>query len=78
VATREQNERRFEYWGDLPDGGRRYWHDIPDHKGGWSRYIKIVDANEQTLSFVQQVYDAQGRLVAIHEKYPVDRGHKRL
>lgn len=78
MATRKQNERRYENWQELPDGGRRYWHDLSDNKGGWARYVKIVDANEVTLSIVQEVYNAKGQLIAIHEKYPIDRGHEWL
>jgi len=29
LATREQNERKFPDWVELPDGGRRYWLDFP-------------------------------------------------
>jgi hypothetical protein len=42
------------------------------------RYIKEVDANENTTRFAQEIYDAIGRLVAVHEKFPVDLGHKEL
>lgn len=37
-----------------------------------------VDASERTLSFVQKVYDPAGTLVQIHEKFPVDKGHRRV
>jgi hypothetical protein len=36
-----------------------------------------VDAAEQTLRFWQEIYDDQNRLVEIHEKYPVDKGHRK-
>lgn len=78
MATRKQNERAFTDWEDLPDGGRRYWKDYPDNKGGWARYVKIVDQDEVTLAVVQEIYDHSGRLVAVHEKYPMDKGHQRL
>ena len=45
---------------------------------GWrARYLKEVDANEKTLRFWQEIYDDQDRLVEVHEKYPVDRGHRK-
>jgi hypothetical protein len=46
--------------------------------GGRARYIKEVDVNERTIRFAQEIYDAIGRLVAVHEKFPVDLGHKEL
>jgi hypothetical protein len=33
--------------------------------------------NERTLRFCQEIYDEQGRLVEVHEKYPIDRGHRK-
>jgi len=45
---------------------------------GWlARYWKEVDANETTLRFWQEIYDDQGNLVEIHEKFPIDKGHKK-
>jgi len=37
-----------------------------------------VDANETTLRFWQEIYDDQGNLVEVHEKYPVDKGHQKV
>jgi YD repeat-containing protein len=48
---------------------------------GWwtrARYIKEVDADEKTTRFAQEIYDAAGRLTAMHEKFPVDLGHKQM
>ncbi len=39
---------------------------------------KEVDAQETTLRFWQEVYDDQDRLVEVHEKYPVDKGHQKV
>lgn len=33
---------------------------------------------EQTLRFYQEIYDNNGMLVEIHEKYPQDKGHKKV
>jgi hypothetical protein len=46
---------------------------------GWrARYLKEVDAAEATVRFWQEVYDDQGKLVEIHEKFPVDKGHQKV
>jgi hypothetical protein len=43
---------------------------------GWkARYVKTVDADEKTLSFKQEIYDENEKLVEIHEKFPEDKGH---
>ena len=78
MSSRSQNERKFRQWEQLPNGGRRYVREFAGRAGGRARYIKEVDANENTTRFVQEIYDASGRLVAVHEKFPVDSGHKQL
>ena len=78
MASRAQNERKFKDWEELPDGGRRYARGLAGRAGGRARYMKDVDANERTVRFAQEIYDASGRLVAVHEKLPVDLGHKQL
>jgi hypothetical protein len=46
---------------------------------GWvARYLKEVDANEATACFWQEIYDDTGKLVEIHEKFPVDKGHQKV
>jgi hypothetical protein len=46
---------------------------------GWlARYWKEVDADESTVRFWQEVYDDQGKLAETHEKFPVDKGHKKV
>jgi len=46
---------------------------------GWkARYIKEVDADEKTTRFAQAVYDPSGKLIEVHEKYPVDLGHRKV
>ena len=76
MTTRAQNERQFKQWDDLPDGGRRYWYDVLGRHGYSARYVKIVDANEATLRFYQEIYDTHGKLISVHEKFPEDRGHQ--
>jgi hypothetical protein len=46
---------------------------------GWlARYLKEVDAQENSVRFWQEIYDDAGRLVEIHEKFPVDKGHQKV
>jgi hypothetical protein len=78
VASRVQNERKFKQWEDLPNGGRRYVREFAGRAGGRARYIKEVDASEHTVRFLQEIYDLTDRLVPMHEKFPVDLGHKQL
>ena len=78
MPTREQNERKFPNWIDLPDGGRRYWLDVAGRRGWRARYVKEVDADEQTVSFFQEIYNDRGELVEIHEKFPIDKGHRKV
>jgi hypothetical protein len=78
MSTRQQNERKFGHWDDLPDGGRRYWLEVAGRSGWRARYLKQVDTNETTVRFWQEIYDERGRLVEIHEKYPVDKDHQKV
>ena len=78
MSTRAQNEKKFGKWDDLPGGGRCYQLDVPGRLGWLARYRKEVDANETTLRFWQEIYDEQGKLVEIHEKFPLDKGHQKV
>jgi len=78
MSTRDQNEAKFRRWVDLDDGGRRYWLDVLGKAGWRARYIKEVDRNENTVRFWQEIYDDAGKLVECHEKYPVDKGHRKV
>ena len=78
MSARSQNERKFGHWDELPDGGRRYWFEVPGRYGWKARYLKEVNAEEVTLRFWQEIYDDRGRLVEIHEKYPVDKAHHKV
>ena len=78
MASRAQNERRFKHWQKLPNGGRRDFREFVGRAVGRARYIKEVDMNGHTTRFAQEIYDASRRLVAVHEKFPVDLGHNQL
>jgi hypothetical protein len=78
MASRKENERTFGSWKELPGGGRRYTREYAGRAGGRARYIKEVDADEVTVRFAQEIYDRDGHLVSVHEKFPVDLGHERM
>ena len=78
MSTRQQNEKKFGHWHELPGGGRQYWLAVAGRLGWRARYFKEEDAQETTLRFWQEIYDDQGKLVETHEKYPVDRGHQEV
>ena len=78
MSTRTQNEKKFGNWEELPGGGRRYCLEVSGRSGWLARYLKEVDAQETTLKFWQEIYDDQRRLVEIHEKYPLDKGHQKV
>lgn len=77
MSTRAQNERKFGQWDELPHGGRRYFRDVLGRLGWRARYWKEVDSTEATLRFWQEIYDDQGKLVEVHDKFPVDKGHRK-
>ena len=78
MSTREQNERKFAGWEALPTGGRRYWLEVLGRLGWRARYVKEVDPNEVTMRFYQEIYDERGKLVEVHQKFPVDQGHQKV
>ncbi|PYI88216.1 MAG: hypothetical protein DME26_03960 [Verrucomicrobia bacterium] len=78
MSTRSQNEKKFDRWEELPDGGRRYRLDVTGRLGWQARYLKEVKADETTLRFWQEIYDDRGKLIETHEKFPVDKGHQKV
>jgi hypothetical protein len=77
MGTRIQNEKKFRHWAGLAGGGRRYWMEVTGRMGWRALYIKEVDAQETAVRFWQEIYDAEEKPVEIHEKYPVDKGHRK-
>ncbi|MEW6620352.1 MAG: hypothetical protein AB1422_13630 [bacterium] len=73
---RRENEQKFGNWVKLENGGRRYFYEVQGRYGWKAQYIKEVDSSEKTIRFYQEIYNEKGELVEIHEKYPVDKGHK--
>lgn len=75
---RQLNERKFTNWEEVSNGGRKYWLEIKGIHGWKARYIKEVNVKEKTIKFYQEVYDDKGNLIEIHEKFPVDKGHRKM
>ena len=75
---RRQNERKFPNWEDLPGGARRYWCGVEGHSGWRARYVKHVDSDESTVRFYQEIFDAEGTLWEVHDKFPTDLGHRKI
>ena len=75
---RQLNERKFPNWKKLSNEGRKYWLDIKGKQGCRARYVKEVDDKEETLKFYQEVYNDRDDLIEIHEKFPVDKGHRKV
>ena len=42
------------------------------------KYLKERDAEENTLKFWHEIYDENRSLKETHEKYTVDKGHKKV
>lgn len=78
MSSRAQNEQKFESWEELPGGGRRYRRAVPGRTGWSACYFKEVDVAEATLRFWQEIYDDASHLTEVHEKYPVDKGHRKV
>ena len=78
MPTRIANEQKFRNWEELPDMGRRYWLDVEGRLGWRARYVKVVDSEERTLLFFQEIYNPEGELVEVHEKFPLDKGHQKI
>ena len=78
MSKRSQNEKKFDQWNDLSNGGRLYRLDVPGRSGWVARYLKEVDAGEATVRFWQEIYDDTGKLIETHEKFPVDKGHQKV
>lgn len=75
---RRENEKKFDTYEELYNSGRRYSYTVKSRSGWTARYVKEVDVTEQTLRFYQEIYDDTGKLIEIHEKYPIDKGHRKV
>ncbi len=57
---------------------RKYWFDVMGKVSGFARYTKVVNEEEVTISFLQEIYDNEGKVTQVHDKYPIDKGHKKI
>jgi cell division FtsZ-interacting protein ZapD len=55
-----------------------YWLEVAGRNAWKARYLKEVDRQEMTIRFWQETYNERGKLVEIHEKFPVDLGHRKV
>ena len=78
MKKRSLNERKYENWTELKDGGREYTKEVRGRNGWYAKYVKTVDECETTLSFMQLIYDSKDELAEVHIKYPSDIGHIKL
>lgn len=78
MKKRSLNERKYENWTELKDGGREYTKEVRGRNGWYAKYVKTVDECETTLSFMQLIYDSRDELAEVHIKYPFDLGHIKL
>ena len=77
-SRRNLNEKKFQHWENLPHDGRRYFLEIQGKHAWKARYVKEVDRTEETIKFYQEIFDENGSLIEVHEKFPVDKGHRKL
>jgi hypothetical protein len=75
---RKANETEFDSWTENDKGGRIYHFEISGKLGWKAKYLKEVDKDEITIRFWQEIYDEKNMLQEIHEKYPIDNGHKKV
>lgn len=78
MGTRAQNEKKFGRWEELASGRRRYSLTVQGRWGWRAVYHKEFDGSETTVRFWQEVLDEANRVVEIHEKFPVDKGHQKV
>lgn len=77
ATKRKVKERKFSNWEES-ENGRLYCFEIEGKYGWKAKYLKLVDENDTTLKFWQEIYDNLGKLVEVHEKYPINKGHVKL
>ncbi len=75
---RKSNEKEYDLWIEKSGGGRIYSFEITGRLGWTSKYLKETDGEENTLKFWQEIYDENKNLKEVHEKYPIDKGHKKI
>jgi hypothetical protein len=77
MSSRNANEKKYKNWNELVSG-RLYWRMVHGKYGWHAIYYKEVDENETITKLWQEIYNEDGVLKEIHEKYPEDKGHQKL
>ena len=78
MSSQKQNEAKFSSWDASISGGRIYRLKIAGRFGWTAVYLKEVDSYETTIRFWQEIYDEKNVLREIHEKFPIDLGHRKI
>ena len=78
VKKRLENEKKFENWQEDEFENRIYFYEVKGKYGWKARYVKEVDNEENTIKFYQEIYNEFNILVEIHDKFPIDNGHRRI
>jgi hypothetical protein len=78
TKKRFENEKKFGQWIEEKDGCRIYFYEVFGRFGWKAKYCKKVDIDEDTISFWQEIYDENNILKEIHDKFPEDKGHRRI
>ena len=78
LANRKQNESKFHSWEENDSGGGIYRLRIAGRLGWTAFHLKEVDSLENTIRFWQENYDERNVLREIHEKFPIDLGHRKF
>ena len=55
MSTRNQNEKKFTRWEELPGGGRLYRLEVAGRRGWRACYLKEVDSTAVTIRFWQEI-----------------------
>lgn len=74
----QRTKKEYDAWIEKENGGRIYYFEIAGKSGWKAKYLKEVNNEEITIKFWQEIYDESNVLKEIHEKYPIDKGHKKL
>lgn len=77
--ARHFKKAKFHSWEETGSGGRIYRLKIAGRLGWTAFYLKEVDSLENTIRFWQEIYDERNVLrEIIHEKFPIDLGHRKF
>lgn len=77
MSSQNANEKKYKNWNVL-DSGRLYWKRVEGQYGWHAVYYKEVDQDEIIIKLWQEIYNEEGVLKEIHEKYPEDKGHQKV